>query len=740
MKRTKNAIYYAIILMLLPLSNHVQGQQVVRVEVDTLACAGDTVRVRIGVGGESEVEVRNVYTTMSRAERAFLPDGQDCPPYGCSYRSLVTFSEVEAGATIESAEDVKFVRLNIEHSWVGDLFVGVVCPNGQEASLLNWSGNGTTPCRTLIPESARSWSNGTNASTSTWLGAAHDYEDAANYCDSTLSGNAPGTGWNYCWSENTTQGYQYAPGDGIIYRASNVTITNGHSTIDSSNVTQGRNFYRPNESFASLVGCPVAGTWYIEVIDGWAVDNGYVFDWELALDERLVPMGGVMTGCAMSGEGGVEQVNDTTFLLTAPPMTGRDTTVNFTATVYGTGRTTDTTVSIHFYSDNYRLVRDTICAGDTLRVDELVITDDWYSVDTMVSAGGCVSVREVDVKVNPSYRIYDTTALCRRDIFLRDSIVFSGEGDYTVAFRTAAGCDSTLLLHLTAADTLFELSPLVSDDGIDWTGDTMLAGCVPMRLMVRDTTPECASREWWFGDGATSRDSAAAHNYDSAGVYDVTLAAVSLHGCRDTVTLRQVVWTYQPPAADFWWTPMKPVASHPTAMFMNESIGTDTLTYLWEFEKPNGAGVDSSSEVSPRHTWGDGSEVVIGEWDVLLTAMQAYVLPWGDTLVCIDTADRTVEVVNDWLQFPNLVTPNGDGTNDVWKVVNLLECGLYTMNELWIYNAWGALVFHAKDISEEGDFWDPEKTRSPDGTYYYRFAGKSLYGLVRRTGMIEVVR
>ena len=114
--------------------------------------------------------------------------------------------------------------------------------------------------------------------------------------------------------------------------------------------------------------------------------------------------------------------------------------------------------------------------------------------------------------------------------------------------------------------------------------------------------------------------------------------------------------------------------------------------------------------------------------------------PTGDTLVCSDTVQRTIEIVNDWLQFPNLVTPNGDGTSDIWKVVGLLEAGVYTLNELWIYNAWGARVYHARNISSEDDFWDPEKTSSPDGTYYYRFMAKSPYGAVRRTGMIEVVR
>ena len=97
-----------------------------------------------------------------------------------------------------------------------------------------------------------------------------------------------------------------------------------------------------------------------------------------------------------------------------------------------------------------------------------------------------------------------------------------------------------------------------------------------------------------------------------------------------------------------------------------------------------------------------------------------------------------IEELCELLPDANII--NGDGTSDTWRVVNLLECGVYSMNEVWIYSAWGSLVYHAKNIAKEEDFWDPEQTGSPDGTYYFRFLAKSLYGSVKRNGMIEVVR
>ena len=110
------------------------------------------------------------------------------------------------------------------------------------------------------------------------------------------------------------------------------------------------------------------------------------------------------------------------------------------------------------------------------------------------------------------------------------------------------------------------------------------------------------------------------------------------------------------------------------------------------------------------------------------------------SVTCTDTMVHEIGIVNTFLQFPNLVTPNGDGINDRWEIVNLVEMGQYSMNELWIYNQWGVLVFHAENIYRADQFWDPNATNSPDGTYFFRFSGKGRYGVVKNNGTIEVLR
>lgn len=48
------------------------------------------------------------------------------------------------------------------------------------------------------------------------------------------------------------------------------------------------------------------------------------------------------------------------------------------------------------------------------------------------------------------------------------------------------------------------------------------------------------------------------------------------------------------------------------------------------------------------------------------------------------TKDRRDTITSDFLQIPNLCTPNGDGINDIWRIVNLIEFGVYPKNHLYI--------------------------------------------------------
>lgn len=94
----------------------------------------------------------------------------------------------------------------------------------------------------------------------------------------------------------------------------------------------------------------------------------------------------------------------------------------------------------------------------------------------------------------------------------------------------------------------------------------------------------------------------------------------------------------------------------------------------------------------------------------------------------------------DNIMFPNCVSPNGDGINDVFEIHNLIEQKAFPQNELLIYTRQGKLIYEFKNISKKEDFWSPSKTKTPTGTYFYRFRGTRHDKTIDINGAIEVLR
>jgi gliding motility-associated-like protein len=79
--------------------------------------------------------------------------------------------------------------------------------------------------------------------------------------------------------------------------------------------------------------------------------------------------------------------------------------------------------------------------------------------------------------------------------------------------------------------------------------------------------------------------------------------------------------------------------------------------------------------------------------------------------------------------IPNIMTPNGDGINDVFYIRNLPEAGY---NKLVITNRWGKEVYSTDNYKNN---WEGKD--AADGVYYYRL---DVNGNSNLTGWIEIMR
>jgi gliding motility-associated-like protein len=115
-----------------------------------------------------------------------------------------------------------------------------------------------------------------------------------------------------------------------------------------------------------------------------------------------------------------------------------------------------------------------------------------------------------------------------------------------------------------------------------------------------------------------------------------------------------------------------------------------------------------------------------------------YTLTGINSYGCPDTASAELHVYgDDGIFMPTAFSPNGDGLNDCFRPV---ITGNINHFEIFVYNRWGEMVFHANDINS---CWDGVyKGEKQDlGTYYYYYRASSpLCGDFMRKGDVHLLR
>ena len=577
-RRIKMIIVFAQLLFFV--ANSVVCQEFVNIRIPQSVCVGSVIPVTFGYDTNNAVVVTSPTSSLGHHDTIFLPDGISCGDLGCSYQSLVNFTDFIPGAVITSVEDIKFLRINIEHSFIADIYVKITCPNLQKADIMRFGGSPNSDCASHIGSESRGWLEGQNMSHGSHFGNPADVEDSSDPCNPNATSNMPGVGWNYCWSNNTTFGYQYASGDGIIYRT-------GHShngRVDSSDVSAGINFYHPDQNFSSLIGCPLNGDWYIEVFDGFAIDNGYIFSWELSLNASLIEnIHCILDSFVVEGYGAT-RINDSSFTISIPTEVDNDTSLIYRFMAFDTcGNVLDTSLAISIHPNWTVYVSDEVVEND---LPVHYCGDNFYdNVDdhiyNLTSTYGCDSIVHYSLDVWRNEELTYDTVVCETALPLQwhgvdfndsdtvllqlnnihgadsiiwlflhsvhqdttqvvqsicegkpytwiDGITYSDTDSHPiVVFPKNDVCDSILRLSLFFPDNLFQAAMTVSPNPVPTSN---------MRCTVADIS-DSRSREWFIigrgGDTSQSVTFVYPIDYDSI---EVSLLAYDTNGCEDVVS------------------------------------------------------------------------------------------------------------------------------------------------------------------------------------------------------------
>ena len=135
------------------------------------------------------------------------------------------------------------------------------------------------------------------------------------------------------------------------------------------------------------------------------------------------------------------------------------------------------------------------------------------------------------------------------------------------------------------------------------------------------------------------------------------------------------------------------------------------------------------------------------------TAKQAHHLytQWGDFTVTLTLSvhdcksEYSVPVIIEAdLEFPNVITPNGDGINDVFIIKNL---NTERPNRLVIADRWGRVVFQQQNYQtymKDEQVYNSESgfgaSDLAEGVYYYTFFYESVVQTIKFNGTVTVIK
>gem|GEM_PF-6602586 len=214
--------------------------------------------------------------------------------------------------------------------------------------------------------------------------------------------------------------------------------------------------------------------------------------------------------------------------------------------------------------------------------------------------------------------------------------------------------------------------------------------CLPDRFNFFNLTTDTFSQATWdFGDGNISNESLITdHAYTEPGCYDVTLTLTAENGCIGETVFEDIVCAYNYPNATFIID--NPTQYVNTNSFEFSNLSSDAHTYEWDF----GDGTLSNS-VNPTHTY---TGLNTGFYSVNLIAY--------NEVGCSDEAFNTIQLIEELSVYvPNCITPNNDGTNDVF--LPIIDAGIDPQSyHLFIFNRWGEIMFESmnKDIGWDGTY------------------------------------
>lgn len=157
-----------------------------------------------------------------------------------AYEGEMNLTGFPQDATLTDTSKLVAICVNMEHSWLRDMQMEAYCPNGTRVLLSKFQGQ---------------------TGGEVFLGQPYEADEGGT--------PVPGVGWDYCWTMS----------------AANAPMIDYANSTSVHDLPAGD--YQPSQPFTGFTDCPLNGLWKIRIIDGWGIDNGFVFSTSMTFDPSL---------------------------------------------------------------------------------------------------------------------------------------------------------------------------------------------------------------------------------------------------------------------------------------------------------------------------------------------------------------------------------------------------------------------------------------------------------------------
>jgi gliding motility-associated-like protein len=146
----------------------------------------------------------------------------------------------------------------------------------------------------------------------------------------------------------------------------------------------------------------------------------------------------------------------------------------------------------------------------------------------------------------------------------------------------------------------------------------------------------------------------------------------------------------------------------------------------WNFGDPTSGANNSSLAVNPSHQFSE-----IGTYQITaIVEFDCYTDTITENITLFNCTDTTTSILT--FEFPNVISANNDGINDLFEIDNLPE-----NTEVIILNRWGNVVFSSDNYQNNWDGKDNSGRALVDGVYTYTFS--TVFG-TRGHGFLHLIR